>query len=204
MSLVDLEHQGTPLRVLRASFSGELGYELNVPVERGVELLERIARFAPEVDAGPYGIEALQILRIEKGYIHIGTDTDGTTLPADIGFGRAIGRKTVNFVGRRSLERPVAKDPDRLQLVALEPADGRTLLPVGAQIAPDPPPTRSEGHVTSSVMSAALGRPIALAMLARGTARQGESVRLHHLGRTIDARVTKAPFFDPQGQRLHG
>ena len=68
-----------------------------------------------------YGIEALQILRIEKGYLHIGTDTDGTTLPADVGFGRGIERKAANFVGRRSLLRPAARDPHRLQLVGLVP-----------------------------------------------------------------------------------
>ena len=193
-----------PLRVLRASFSGELAYEINVPADHGRQLFDRFWVLGSHFDAVAYGIEALQTMRIEKGYIHIGTDTDGTTFPGDIGFGRAIDRKSANFVGRRSLSRPGARDQDRLQLVALAPADGRTLLPVGAQIAQTPPPTRTEGHVTSSAMSAALGRPIALAMLARGSARTGERVRVHHLGKTIEAVVVTAPFVDPEGLRLHG
>jgi len=102
------------------------------------------------------------------------------------------------------LSRPAAHDRDRLQLVALAPADGRTRIPVGGQIAQANPPTRTEGHVTSSAISPVLGRPIALAMLQRGFARTGERVRVHHLGLTIEADVVTAPFIDPRGLRLHG
>ena len=157
-----------------------------------------------EFSAVPYGIEALEIMRTEKGFIHIGTDTDGTTLPQDIGFARALERKAANFVGRRSLLRPAARDPNRFQLVALSPVDGRTLLPVGAQIAAAPPPTQTEGHITSSYWSPEFNCPVALGMLARGTQRSGEQVRVHHLGKVIDARVVKAPFIDPKAERLRG
>jgi sarcosine oxidase subunit alpha len=142
-------------------------------------------------------------MRIEKGYIHIGTDTDGTTIPQDIGLAKAIERKTANFVGRRSLSRPVALDQNRLQLVGLIPTDRRSVIPVGAHIASFPPPTRAEGHVTSSVMSRQLGHPIALAMLARGATRLGERIRLHHLKTTLEADVVKLPFVDPLGKRLN-
>jgi sarcosine oxidase, subunit alpha len=195
---------GVPLRVLRASFSGELGYEINVPADHVEELLDRLWSRAADFAAVPYGIEALEIMRTEKGYIHIGTDTDGTTLPQDIGFARAIERKAANFVGRRSLLRPAARDPWRFQLVALSPVDGRTLLPVGAQIAAALPPTQTEGHVTSSYWSPELGAPVALGMLARGSERLGDQVRVHHLGSVIDAKVVKAPFIDPEGERLRG
>jgi sarcosine oxidase, subunit alpha len=204
MTLRESSLDGVPLRVLRASFSGELGYEINIPADHVSALLQRLWERAAEFTAVPYGIEALEIMRTEKGFIHIGTDTDGTTLPQDIGFARAIERKAANFVGRRSLLRPAARDPDRFQLVALSPVDGRTLLPVGAQIAASPPPTQTEGHVTSSYWSPELGAPVALAMLARGTQRLAEKVRVHHLGAIIDAEVVKAPFIDPSGHRLHG
>jgi sarcosine oxidase subunit alpha len=193
-----------PLRVLRASFSGELGYEINLPGDQVEWLLERFWSYADAVGAVLYGIEALEILRTEKGFIHIGTDTDGTTLPADIGFAKALDRKRANFVGRRSLLRPAASDADRLQLVALSPVDGRTRLPVGAQIAPGSPPTRSEGYVTSSYMSPSLGAPVALGMLSRGSQRMGERIRVHHLGTVHDAVVVKAPFIDAAGERLNG
>jgi sarcosine oxidase subunit alpha len=204
MTIRDSTLDGVPLRVLRASFSGELGYEINVPADHVQGLLERLWARAGEFAAAPYGIEALEIMRTEKGFIHIGTDTDGTTLPQDIGFARGLDRKAANFVGRRSLLRPAARDPNRFQLVALIPVDGRTVLPVGAQIAPAAPPTQTEGHVTSSYWSPELERPVALGMLARGSQRLGEKIRVHHLGEVIDAEVVKAPFIDPKGERLHG
>jgi sarcosine oxidase subunit alpha len=204
MTIRDSRWEGIPIRVLRASFSGELGYEINVPADHVRVLLARLWARRAEFSGVLYGIEALEILRTEKGYIHVGTDTDGTTLPGDIGFGRAITRKAANFVGRRSLERPAARDPNRFTLVALAPVDGRTQLPVGAQIADLPPPTLTEGHVTSSYWSPALNAPVALGMLARGAQRLGQRVRAHYLGQTIEAVVVKAPFIDPEGTRLHG
>jgi sarcosine oxidase, subunit alpha len=204
MTIRESTLDGVALRVLRASFSGELGYEINVPADRVQGLLERLWARAEEFAAVLYGIEALEIMRTEKGFIHIGTDTDGTTLPQDIGFARSLERKAANFVGRRSLLRPAARDPDRFQLVALSPVDRRTPLPVGAQIAAAAPPTQTEGHVTSSYWSPELDAPVALGMLARGTRRLGEKIRIHHLGAVIDAEVVRAPFIDPKGDRLHG
>jgi sarcosine oxidase subunit alpha len=204
MTLRESILDGVPLRVLRASFSGELGYEINVPADHVEELLDRLWTRAADFAAVPYGIEALEIMRTEKGYIHIGTDTDGTTLPQDVGFARAIERKAANFVGRRSLLRPAARDPGRFQLVALSPVDGRTVLPVGAQIAAALPPTQTEGHVTSSYWSPELGAPVALGMLARGSQRLGDRLRIHHLGSVIEAEVVRAPFIDPEGERLRG
>ena len=196
--------EGVPLRVLRASFSGELGYEVNVPVLRAEWLLERLWTLHERFGGVLYGIEALEVLRVEKGYLHIGTDTDGTTLPQDVGAARALARKSTAFVGRRSLLRPAARDPQRLRLVGLKSADGRTPLPVGGHIAARPPPADAEGHVTSSCFSPALGEPVALAMLRGGQARVGERLRVYHLGRSCDALVVPTPFFDPKGERLHG
>src|SRR6202165_1491863 len=204
MTLRDSAWDGVPLRVLRASFSGELGYEVNLPADHAEVLLARLWAHAPELGAALYGIEALQVLRVEKGYLHIGTDTDGTTLPGDVGFARGIERKAAQFVGRRSLLRPASLDPRRLQLVGLVPLDGRTQLPVGAQIAPQAPPALTEGHVTSSYLSPELGFPVALAMLKGGSQRTGEELRVHHLGTTIGAQVVKLPFVDPAGERVHG
>jgi sarcosine oxidase subunit alpha len=204
MTLTLTQLDGVPLRVLRASFSGELGYEINVPAHHARTLLDRLWLLAPRFQATTYGLEALQSMRVEKGYIHIGTDTDGTTQPGDIGFGRSIDSKRANFVGRRSLGRSGSRGADRLQLVGLIAADRRTLLPVGAHLANNPPPTRTEGHVTSSAMSAELGHPIALAMLSRGASRKGERIGVHHLGTTIDAEVVALPFIDPTGVRVHG
>ena len=195
---------GMPLRVLRASYSGELGYEMNLPADYAPRWFARLWERAAGIGAVLYGIEALQVLRIEKGYLHIGTDTDGTTLPADVGMARGIERKTVDFVGRRSLSRPTALDAQRLQLVGLRPVDGRTLLHAGAHIAPHAPPAAIDGRVTSSCQSPAIGEPIALALLTRGAQRIGECVKVYHLGKEIQAQVMKTPFVDPEGRRVHG
>jgi sarcosine oxidase subunit alpha len=204
MTLRESTFDGVPLRVLRASFSGELGYELNLPADVASGLFARLWQRAAKFGAVPYGIEALQVLRIEKGYLHIGTDTDGTTLPADVGLARGLERKSAAFVGRRSLTRAAALDPQRLQLVGLQPVDGRTLLHVGAHIAAHAPPADIEGRVTSSCMSPTLGHPVALALLTRGSQRLGERVRVYHLGTETVAEVVKSPFVDPDGRRVHG
>jgi sarcosine oxidase, subunit alpha len=204
MTLRDTVLDGVPLRVLRASFSGELGYEINLPADGAAALLERLWERAPEIGATLYGIEALQVMRIEKGYLHIGTDTDGTTLPADVGFARLLERKGAAFVGRRSLLRPAAQDQERLQLVGFKPADGRTPLPVGAHIAAYAPPAPVEGRITSSCMSPELGHPVALGLLRRGVERCGERVQVYHLGTLIEALVVPTPFVDPAGRRVHG
>jgi sarcosine oxidase subunit alpha len=195
---------GVPLRVLRASFSGELGYELNLPPEHAQRLFARLWERSADVGAALYGIEALQVLRIEKGYLHIGTDTDGTTLPSDVGLARGIERKKAAFVGRRSLLRPAALDPRRQQLIGLQPVDGRTPLHVGAHIASHAPPAPIDGRVTSSCLSPTLGQPIALALLTRGAQRIGERVRVYNLRRMTEAEVVRTPFVDPEGRRVHG
>ena len=204
MTLRDSELAGVPLRVLRASFSGELGYEVNLPADQVGALLERLWEHAPEIGAVPYGVEALQVMRVEKGYLHIGTDTDGTTLPGDVGLARGIEPKAAQFVGRRSLLRPAARDPARLELVGLKSVDGRTLLRVGAHIAAHAPPVPIEGRVTSSCWSPELGCPIALALLAGGLRRTGTHVRVYHLGSMSEAQVVRTPFVDPAGARVHG
>lgn len=204
MTMREVAYAGTTLRVMRASFSGELGYEINLPSLYTQDLIERLWRTGQHLEVGLYGIEALMLMRLEKGFIHVGADTDGTTLPQDIGMLRGLDKKAANFVGRRSLTRPAGKDANRLQLVGLQPLDRRTRLPVGAHIAPKAPPSEVEGFVTSSGFSPVLQQPVALALLARGSQRVGDKLRVWHLGQEIAAEVVKTPFFDPSGERLHG
>jgi sarcosine oxidase subunit alpha len=204
MTLRESTFSGHPLRVLRASFNGELGYEINLPTSQGEPLLARLWEAGQNLEVCAYGVEALMIMRLEKGFIHVGADTDGTTLPQDVGLARAVAKKQAHFVGRRSLSRPAGTDADRLQLVGLQPVDRRTRLPVGAHLSLEAPPAAAEGFVTSSAYSPALQQPIALALLKRGTQRMGEKLQAWHLGAAIEAEVVKTPFFDAAGERLHG
>jgi len=191
---------GLPARVARVSFTGELSYEISVPARHAEAFLRRIMEAGAPYGITPIGIESLLVLRLEKGFIHVGVDTDGTTLPDDIGMARGVAKKASDFMGRRSLSRPAAVDPDRFQLVGLLSTDGRTVLPVGGQIlgAQD-----SDGHVTSSVLSPTLGHPVALAMLRAGRARMGEIVTIMAGGLRLRATVAPPAFHDPQGERLH-
>jgi sarcosine oxidase subunit alpha len=204
MTMREVNDGGMPLRVMRASFSGELGYEINLPAMHTQAFLERLWAAGQAFGVTPYGVEALMILRTEKGYLHLGADTDGTTFPGDVGLTRGIAKKEANFVGRRSLLRPVATDVDRMQLVGLLPLDRRTRLPVGAHLTVHAPPSPIEGYVTSSAFSPVLGYPVALAMVKRGGQRLGEHMTAYHLGRPIAAEVVKTPFFDAAGDRLNG
>ncbi len=204
MTIREVVWRGTPLRVLRASFTGELSYELNAPATAAPDLLRELAAAGGPLDARPYGVEALMILRTEKGYLHVGGDTDGTTLPGDVGMDRGVAGKRAHFVGRRSLLRPAAVDPDRLQLIGLLSVDGRTRLPVGAQVCATRPPAPSQGFVTSSCFSPALGYPVALGMLRRGRQRLGERITVWHMGAPIEAAVSATPFVDAAGERLRG
>lgn len=204
MTLREATWQGFPLRVLRASFNGELGYEINLPPSQVVPLLDALWRDGADPNVCAYGVEALMIMRTEKGFLHVGADTDGTTLPGDVGLARGLAKKQANFVGRRSLMRPAARDADRLQLAGLQPVDRRTLLPVGAHVSLRPPPTEAEGFVTSSCFSPALQQPVALALIKRGTLRLGERLTAWHLGVPIAVEIVATPFVDPTGERLHG
>jgi sarcosine oxidase subunit alpha len=204
MTLREVTYGDVAMRVLRASFGGELGYEINLPALHTPALLDRLGEVGRVYGVVPYGIEALMIMRTEKGFLHVGGDTDGTTLPGDVGMDRGIARKAANFVGRRSLLRPAAQDPDRMQLVGLLARDRRTRLPVGAHVAASKPPAPIEGFVTSSHHSPVLGHPVALCMLSRGQSRIGDMLKVWHLGHAIEAEVVKTPFYDPSGERLNG
>jgi sarcosine oxidase subunit alpha len=204
MTLRTATWRGQPLRVLRASFNGELGYEINLPPTQCNALFDALWSLGHDLGLCAYGVEALSIMRLEKGYLHIGADTDGTTLPQDVGLVRGPSSKSANHTGRRSTLRQASSDADRLQLVGLQPADRRTVLPVGAHLCKQAPPAQAEGYVTSSCHSPTLGQPVALAMVRRGRQRVGERMSAWHLGRTIEVEIVTTPFYDPAGQRVHG
>ena len=196
---------GVPARLFRVSFTGELGYEINVPADYGACRLGSGA--TPPARAHgitPYGTEAMHVLRAEKGYIIVGQETDGTVTPADLGLDWTIGKAKRDFVGKRSLTRPDMLRPDRKQLVGLLAPE---VLEEGAQLVADPHapvPVPMLGHVTSAYWSETLRRPIALALVAGGRARIGRCCTCRWPAALIAVRVTAPVFYDPQGERLHG
>ncbi|WP_372095015.1 sarcosine oxidase subunit alpha [Tistrella mobilis] len=205
MSVAECRVGGFPARLFRVSFTGELGFEVNVPARHGRALWDMLWAAGQRYDICAYGTETMHVLRAEKGYIIVGQDTDGTVTPFDAGLGWAVGQKKPDFVGKRGLQRPDLTAPGRRQLVGLLTRDGRTRLEEGAQIVLDPAqpiPMKMVGHVTSAYQSVALGRPIALALLEGGHDRMGETVWIPMPDRVIEAEVTGTVFYDPAGDRL--
>ena len=197
---------GLPMRLFRVSFTGELGFEVNVPSAFGRGVWEAIMAAGAEHDITPYGTETMHILRAEKGYIIVGQDTDGTVTPFDAGLDWAVGKKKLDFVGKRSLARPDIVADGRKQLVGLLTEDPGEVLEEGAQIVFDPNqsiPMKMVGHVTSSYWSEALGRSIAMAVIAGGKQRMGETVHVPMPDKTIKAVIGGTVFYDPEGARLN-
>ena len=198
---------GMPTRLFRVSFTGELGFEVNVPAGFGREIWQKIWDEAQKHNMCLYGTEAMHVLRAEKGFIIVGQETDGTVTPDDLGMGWAIGKAKPDFVGKRGLLMPDLLKTDRKQLVGLLTADPSIVLEEGAQITADAAPatgTGALGHVTSAYWSPALGRSIALALVAGGRARRGQTLHVPMPGGAIAVEVTGPVFYDVKGERLDG
>jgi sarcosine oxidase subunit alpha len=198
--------RGVPARVFRISFTGELGYEIQMPARYGLALWEACMTAGGTYGITPYGTEAMHVLRAEKGYIIAGQDTDGTVTPADLGMDWIVGKQKPDFIGKRSLARADLQKDGRKQLVGLLPDDPEVVLEEGAQIVADPKeaiPMTMLGHVSSSYMSPNLERAFALAMVRDGRARIGQKLYVPMIDRTLAVTVTEPLFFDREGTRLH-
>jgi sarcosine oxidase subunit alpha len=198
---------GVPTRLFRMSFTGETGYEVNVPADYGQAVWEAIWARAEPLGACAYGTETMHVLRAEKGYIIVGQDTDGTVTPHDAGLSWAVSKKKTDFVGIRGLKRPDLVKEGRKQLVGLLTKDPNVVLEEGAQIVADPnqpKPMTMLGHVTSSYWSENCGRSIAMALVAGGQARLGQTLYVPMPDRTIAVEVSDMVFIDKEGGRLNG
>ena len=197
---------GVPTRLFRVSFTGELGFEVNVPADHASAVWDAVWNRTEAVGGVAYGTEAMHVMRAEKGYVIVGQETDGTVTPDDLGLGGMVGNGKPDFVGKRSLSRPDLAAPGRKQLVGLA-VDGRTPLDEGAQITPtaDPKPgTHAIGHVTSAYWSPTVRAPIALALVENGRALTGHTVFVPMPDGAVAARVVSPVFHDPEGKRLNG
>jgi len=197
---------GVSARLFRISFSGELAYELAVPARFGHALAKKLMQAGEKFGITPYGTEALGVMRIEKGH-PAGPELNGQTTAHDLGMGKLLSTKK-DFIGRALAARPALNDPARPALVGLKPVDGTTMLRAGSHLLKPGAPAvaaHDEGWVTSAAFSPTLGHPIALAMLAGGPARHGETIRVYDPIRHGDAlaAVVAPVFYDPNGSRLH-
>ena len=189
---------GIPARLLRVGFVGELGYEIHVPARYGEALWDALMQAGRAFDIRPFGVESQRLLRLEKGHVIIGQDTDGMTHPAEIDMGWAIARRKPFFVGKRSVQileaQPLARKLVGFSLPkeTSKPLEGHLVLD-GEAIS---------GSVTSCEYSRTLDRIIGLAYAASGQSTPGSQIPIRVKGgEVVQATVVELPFFDPHNQR---
>ena len=194
-------------RLFRISFSGEQAYEIAVPARYGDALYRDLVARAETLGGGAYGLEALNVLRIEKGFI-THAEIHGRVTAHDIGMGRMLSEKK-EFIGKAAAARPGLLEPGRERLVGLRPVAPAGVLTAGARLfLPDDPHDRvhDQGYVTSVGHSPMLGHMIGMGFLRHGPERIGQQIVLvDHLRaiRTL-VEVVSPVFFDPEGGRARG
>jgi sarcosine oxidase subunit alpha len=202
---------GVPTRLFRVSFTGELGFEINVPSDYAQLVWDALCDHGKTLGLTPYGTEAMHVLRAERGFVIVGQETDGTVTPDDLGLAAMIAKSKPDFVGKRSLMRADLVAPGRKQLVGLLTETPTLVLDEGAQLVADPSapiPTKMLGqkilgHVTSSYWSEACGRSIAMALVEDGRARKGQIIHVTTPSGFCAARVTEPVFLDAGGDLVH-
>ncbi|MFY1018152.1 2Fe-2S iron-sulfur cluster-binding protein [Ectopseudomonas khazarica] len=197
-SLLTLCGTRIPVRLLRVGFVGELGYEIHAPARYGEALWDALMEAGKAHDIRPFGVETQRLLRLEKGHVIIGQDTDGMTSPAEIDMHWAIARSKQFFVGKRAVEILEAQAPIRklvgftLSRGSSQPLEGHLVLK-GADIS---------GNVTSCEYSQTLGQIIGLAYCAPEQATPGQLLPIRvEGGEMVQATVVQLPFYDPENQR---
>ncbi|MGB9129993.1 MAG: FAD-dependent oxidoreductase [Thiobacillus sp.] len=191
---------GVPARLMRVGFVGEWGVEIHVPAEHGAAVWDALMEAGTPHGIRPFGVEAQRLLRLEKGHLIIGQDTDGLTTPGEAALDWAVKMDKPFFVGQRSLQ-AIAGKPRRQQLVGFMLSAGHAgeapkechLVIENGEIA---------GRVTSIAWSPTLSRHIGLAYVQSGMAAVGNTftIRLSD-GSLVSAEVMKTPFYDPDNLR---
>ncbi|MBV5265540.1 sarcosine oxidase subunit alpha family protein [Pinisolibacter aquiterrae] len=198
---------GVTARLFRLSFAGELGWEIAVPADRGEALARALLAAGAEFGITPYGLEALAVMRIEKGHVS-GPELNGQTTIADLGMGRMASTKK-DWIGRVMAGRPGLVDPNRPGFVGFRPVDRSQRLSAGAHLLEQgaaAATANDRGWISSATWSPTLGHAIGLGFLAGGAARIGEVVRAWDglRGTDVAVEVCAPAFYDPEGVRLRG
>ncbi len=199
-----VEVQGVPARLFRISFSGEEGYELAVPARYGEALFRDLLARAETMGGGAYGLEALNVLRIEKGFI-THAEIHGRTTAFDIGLEKMVSARK-DCIGKAASQRPGLHGPAREQLVGLKPLTDAAITAGAHLFVPGEKVERvtDQGYVTSVCYSPTLATWLGLGFLTNGRARHGETVRLVDHLRSIDVlvEVCDPVFHDKEGAKL--
>jgi sarcosine oxidase subunit alpha len=203
----EIDVAGIPARAMRVGFVGEWGYEVHVPAEFGATLWQALMQAGAGLGIRPFGVEAQRLLRLEKGHIIIGQDTDGLTVPREAALGWATKLDKPFFIGQRSLQ-AIAKRPQKQTLV------GFTLDIPGMDSSQDSHPDMpSESHlvivdgeisgrITSVAFSPALGQVVGMAFVTPALSAVGTRLPFRLTsGKMVEAQVAALPFYDAAGAR---
>lgn len=189
-------------RVFRISFSGELAYELAVPAQHAAGVWAVLLEAGRVSGIRPYGLDALNTLRIEKGHVTT-AELNGNTTADDLGMQRLL-KARGDFVGRTLAQRPGLTAPERLQLVGVRPVDRSRRLRNGTQLVMPAASDRSLGYITSCTPSTELGSWVGLALVSAGRRHLGE--RLIGLapvhGESTDIEIISPHMLDPENTRV--
>jgi aminomethyltransferase len=209
--------------ISRSGYTGELGYELYTPAEQALVLWEYILRTSREFSLQPYGVAAMQSLRIEKSLPLYGPDISEDYTPFHVGLERWISFAKRDFIGREALLRIQERGLERrwvgLSLQSETPAaanDGvysigdvatsRERMFSGGEAGEYKdtllPGERQVGHITSSAKGHTVGKMLAMAYIDTAHSWPGNNLIVQMNGRPVPARVTPTPFFDPQNARI--
>jgi methylglutamate dehydrogenase subunit C len=202
MAVASTTIAGIPGRLFRISFSGELAYEIAVPARAALAAWEAVLAAGQRFGIRPYGLDALNTLRIEKGHVTT-AELNGNTSAADLGFERML-KKSGDFIGRALTARPGLIAPERLQLVGVRPVDRSRRLRNGMQLLQPGEHAASLGYVTSSTPSVELEGWVGLALLAGGRQRIGSrllgSSPIHD--ESVELEIVSPHMWDPENARV--
>jgi len=193
---------GLPVRVFRVSFTGELSFEVNTRWRNGHALWQALVAAGEPHGLCPVGSEANHVLRVEKGFLSLAHEVDGTADPFDLGIGWVVSKTKPDFIGKRALAIRRANAAPRAELVGLWPIDAKTLIPEGAPLTTGGARTDSEGFVSACVWSAVTQRSVGLGLLNAGPNRHGETVHARVYDQVIPAKVVSPVHYDPEGARM--
>ncbi|MEM1386880.1 MAG: sarcosine oxidase subunit alpha family protein [Pseudomonadota bacterium] len=198
---------GVPARLFRISFSGELAYEIAVPRRYGDALIRALMEAGSAYDAVPYGVEALNVMRIEKGHV-TGAEINGQTTAQMLGMASMV-RQDKDAFGTTLSQRPEMVARGGLYLVGLRPVDRRQKLNAGAHFLNPGEPAdmaHDQGWMTSVAYSPGLGHDIGLGLVKRGYQRLGQRIRAYSPVQKQDVMVEicRPQHFDPAGERQRG
>jgi len=196
---------GLRARLFRISFSGELAYEIAVPTRYGDGLIRALMAEGAEFGAVVYGLETLNVMRIEKGHV-TGAELSGTTTALNLGMASLVSTAK-DSIGAVLSRREGMTGPDALVLVGLRPVDRQHALTAGAHFVPTGAvavAANDQGYMTSVAHSPSLGHAIGLGFLKNGGNRKGEVIRAVNplKGEDVEVEVVSPHFIDPEGARL--